>query len=321
MAKLKLHDSKVIPVAPIDFTSAFYIKLGRGGAWEADSIATGKLRLGWHECSLSDINGHHWDILEQNIRLELSDKPPGVATTDFNALRNIVESSPDDIWITFHKAKLWWTRLAPGRVKKDKLSKFRETAVAWNDHAANGKLLAINTLPGKLAQIQGFRGTVCRVQCDDLLRRILNGIRSDLAIAIAGQRASLAKYLTDAVKELHWKDFEILVDLIFRSAGLVRVSVLGQHAKGYDLELREPITADRYVVQIKARASRADLDRTVKNFDIKDFRRVFFVVHSPENDLAGATGLPANVEVVSPGRLGELAMEAGLAKWLEDKVS
>ncbi len=321
MAKLKLHDSKVISVAPIDFTSAFYIKLGRGGAWEADSIATGKLRLGWRECSLDDINRHRWNVLEKQIRLEFKDKPIGVATTDFNALRNIVESSPDDIWITFHQAKLWWTRLATGSVKKDKLSRYRQTAIPWSDRAANGQLLAINTLPGKIAQIQGFRGTVCRVQCADLFRRILNGIRSDLAIAIGVQRASLAKYLTDAVKELHWKDFEILVDLIFRAAGLVRVSVLGQHAKGYDLELREPITADRYVVQIKSRASRADLDRTVENFPAKDFRRVFFVVHSPENNLAGATDLPAHVEVVSPERLGELAMEAGLAKWLEDKVS
>ena len=31
----------------IAFVNAYYIKLGRAGAWEADAIAAGKLRFGW----------------------------------------------------------------------------------------------------------------------------------------------------------------------------------------------------------------------------------------------------------------------------------
>src|SRR5207248_9882016 len=31
-------------VLPVDFNSSFYIKLGRGGAWEASAIETGKDR-------------------------------------------------------------------------------------------------------------------------------------------------------------------------------------------------------------------------------------------------------------------------------------
>ena len=99
------------------------------------------------------------------------------------------------------------------------------------------------------------------------------------------------------------------------------MSVLGQHAKAYDLELREPITGYRYVVQVKSRAGLAELQTTLANFSADDFRRVFFVVHSPEADLAAAGDLPDHVEIVSPERLGELAMHAGLAGWIEDKVS
>jgi hypothetical protein len=305
---------------PVAFTKAFYIKLGRAGAWEADSIETGKLRLGWRGQTVEDINAGHWELIEQQLRNEHQDKPPGVATTDLNALRNIAESGPNDVWITFHKAKLWWTRLT-GPVEHDGVSKYRRTATSWNDRATNGRLLVVNELPGKISQLQGFRGTTCRVQYAELLQRTLNGTRSPLATAISDQLASLAQSLTEAIQELHWKDFESLVDLVFRAAGWLRVSVLGQHAKAYDLELREPITGARYVVQVKSRAGIAELRATFASFSPEDFRRVFFVVHSPEASLAAVSDVPGHVEIVSPARLGELAMDAGLAGWLEDKVS
>lgn len=304
---------------PVTFDSAFYIKLGRGGCWEADSIENGRLRLGWRGQSVEDINAGRWDVIERQLRGELDGKPAGVATTDLNALKMIAESATKDVWITFHKAKLWWARLE-GPVEQDAVSKFRRTAGSWSDKAVNGRLLVLNELPGKITQLQGFRGTACRVQHGDLLRRTLNGTRSPLATAISEQLSSLASSLTQAIQELHWKDFETLVDLVFRDAGWVRVSVLGQHAKAYDLELREPITEYRYVVQVKSRAGLAELRETVANFSPEDFRRVFFVVHSPEGDLAAAE-VPDFVEIVSPGRLGELAMQAGLAGWLEDKVA
>ena len=186
--------------------------------------------------------------------------PTAFITTDLNALKNIAESATEDVWITFYQAKLWWTRLN-GPLEQDDVSKFRWTAAPWNDRAANGRLLVVNELPGKITQLQGFRGTACRVQYADLLQRTLNGTRSPLATAISDQLATLAQHLTEAIKEFHWKDFETLVDLVFRDAGWIRVSVLGQHAKAYDLELRESITGYRYVVQVKSRG----LGRTQSN--------------------------------------------------------
>jgi hypothetical protein len=75
------------------------------------------------------------------------------------------------------------------------------------------------------------------------------------------------------------------------------------------------------VVQVKSRAGLADLQATIASFSPEDFRRVFFVVHSPNCDLVSATDVPDHVEIVSPKRLGELAMDAGLVGWLEEKVS
>lgn len=304
----------------LEFRNAYYIKLGRGGCWEADSIHNGLLRLGWIHQSLSDINEGRWDVIEKQLRDEQPNKPQ-VATTDLNRLKDITLSNSKDIWITFHKAKLWWARLAPGAVREDTISKYRETLDGWHDSSISGRLLVVNDLPGKIAQLQGFRGTACRVLEQQLLRRVLEGTRSALATEIANNRQALARHMEAAIRELHWKDYETLADLVFRHAGWERVSVLGQHAKAYDFELREPITGDRFVVQVKSQATRTDLINTVEQFSEADFRKVFFVVHSPAHDLQNAVDLPAHVVLVNPAHLAELALDAGLSKWLENKVS
>jgi hypothetical protein len=117
----------------LNFSNAFYIKLGRGGMWEEDAIATGRLRLGWAESTIEDINAANWKVIHRQIRRELKGKPAGTVSADLNALKRIAESSPDDIWITFHRNKMWWTRLAAGKVRQDKTSKYRKTSQPWSD--------------------------------------------------------------------------------------------------------------------------------------------------------------------------------------------
>lgn len=310
-------------MSSINSKKAFYIKLGEGGAWEADSISTGKLRFGWRHQTLDDINSGRWDVIERQLRAEHLAKGQGKsqATRALHGLQFITQSGVEDVWITFYQAKLWWTRVASTPVEQDHVSKFRRTVQPWSEYSENKRLLNNNDLPGRLAQLQGYRWTVCRVGCLELLNRTLAGTRSDLATAISSSRSALEKNLTEAIKELHWKDFETLVDLVFRHAGWIRVSVLGQHAKAYDLELQEPITADRYFVQVKSRAKLADLKATVASFPADRFKRLFFVVHSPEKDLAQATDLPEQIQVMPPELLAQQAIDAGLVEWLEDKVS
>jgi len=314
-------DEPWVSSGSVDFSASYYIKLGQGGAWEADCIEMGRLRIGWLDTALEDIRERRWDVIEKQLRTQHQARPRGTATADLNALRRITESSPDDVWVTFHKTKLWWTRLASSPFEEDEQSKFRRTGQPWSDRDVNGKLLVSNDLPGQLAQIQGFRGTLCRVNSPDVLHRVLNGIRSPAAITIGEQRASLSRHIGEAVKHLHWKDFETLVDLVFRATGWERISVLGQHAKAYDLELREPITGDRYVVQVKSRADLDDVLKTASAFSPDDYRLVFFVIHSPSGNLAGAREIPEHVQLVPPERLGELVVDRGLVKWVEDKVS
>ena len=101
-------------------------------------------------------------------------------------------------------------------MREDSISKYRETVDGWHDKSVSGELLVLNELPGKLAMLQGFRGTACRVLERELLRRVLAGTRSALAESISARRQALAADLEKAIRELHWKDFETLVDLVFR---------------------------------------------------------------------------------------------------------
>jgi hypothetical protein len=297
---------------------AHYIKLGRGGEWEVDAIATDKLRLGWRHQHVEDINGDRWSLIEQQLRAESKGKS-GVATTDLNRLKDIAHSDAEDVWVTFHLAKLWWTRLLPGPVEQDEVSKFRRTT-GWSDKGG-ARVLFANELPGRLAQLQAFRGTVCRVTDRELLRRVLTGEQSPLSSAIAMGRSSLCAALARAICELHWKDFETLADMVFRHAGWIRNSVLGQQAKALDLELIEPLTRAKYVVQVKSQADVGDLERTIQSFSKDDYQRVYFVVHTPSIALQSFTHLPDHVEVLLPDRLADLALEAGLTHWIEAKVA
>jgi len=272
--------------------------------------------------SLDDINSGRWDLIAEQLRSEAESKGKSGSTTtsDFNALRRIAESTDKDIWISFHKDKLWWARLASGPVEQDSVSKFRRTLEPWSDCSADKRRkLLISNLSGKLSQTRGFRATVCKVHEREVLQRTLSGSRSALATAIQDHRATLTQDLELAIKDLHWQDFETLVDLVFRGAGWARVSVLGQFDSA-DLVLKESVTGYRYVVQVKSRAGLAEVQETVANFSNEDIQKIFFIVHTPDEDLELAQGI-SKVEIVGPSRLGELALDAGLAEWLRDKVS
>jgi hypothetical protein len=132
-------------------------------------------------------------------------------------------------------------------------------------------------------------------------------------------RTALTNEVRSALGELHWKDFETLVDLLFRQAGWRRLSMVGETMKFADLELEEPINHERYQVQIKAKADLIDFKRYHDQFAGKGFRKLFFVVHSPTTALAAEQGSDV-AELVLPERLSEMIVDAGLVNWLLAKI-
>jgi len=303
----------------IHFRNAFYIKLGRNGEWEYCSIEDKRIRIGWHDQSLEDINNRNWEKIKKELTLPGSRK--GVGTRDYNALKLVCESTNEDVWITFYSSKLWWTCVGENRTYEDNVSKFRKTySKGWNDEDVDGNVLLINQISGIISKLQGFRGTICRVNEIDILNRIINNEPSQEFKNISKSKKKLINQIVNGLKHLHWKDFETLVDLLFRSAGWRRVSLIGETMKFVDIELEEPITKELYQIQVKSSANLSDFKKCVESFSSKNFKKMYFVVHSPDKNLYNFTPKDKNVELLTPNQLAIMIIDSGLLDWLMKKI-
>lgn len=305
---------------PIKFRNAYYIKLGKKGQWEESSIREDKVRIGWRQQTLEDINRKDWAKIGRELRSKAKTK--GNATHDLNMLKMFVESTSDDVWITFHDSCLWWCRLEESNVDQDEISKYRRAKGKWCDQDISGKILVTEEIPGSLAQTQGYRSTVCKVRNAHVLGRLLNDQRSPAYQEISKAKEDLIAKVQPGLGGLHWKNFETLVELLYGKAGWHRISRVGETMKYADIVFEEPITRDLYQVQVKSAANVAEFKQYAEQFSPRGFRRLYFVVHSPDRDLRDykPETYEKNVELVLPERLAQMVVDLGLTDWLLKKI-
>jgi hypothetical protein len=309
----------------ITINNAYYVKLGKGGKWAESSIQDRIIRIGWREQSLDDINNWRKPIIREKIRLAREQEGLPASKTavsnDVSALSKIVHSTPDDIWITFHGSYLLWCQVAETGIEEDAISKYRRVVGQWSRCDIEGTPLIINQIPGRLSKIQRFSGTICSLgtsEVDDL-RRLLGSQPSTEFQNISSARVTLINQVGFGLSLLHWKDFEILVDLIFRNAGWRRISVRGESMKYVDMELEEPITGNLYQVQVKSDATVADFKKYAELFSEGDFKKLYFVVHNSKEKWANAP-VYRNVELILQERLAEMTVDLGLVNWLVKRI-
>ncbi len=323
----------MISMDKIQFDKAYYIKMGERGIWEEDSINNGKIRIGWGDTKLEDIQKGNWDKIKKEIQEDFRarNKKKG-ATQDFNALKNIYDADSNTVFVTFYDSKLWWCRVrdevGKDRIKEDGTSKYCEVDGKWSDQDIDRKVLLSHQISGKLSILQMFRGTCCKVGKIDHLRRLINAEHSPEYNSISKAKKELKSRVVAGIKLLHPKDFEILVDLVFSQAGWRRVSVLGETMKFFDLVLEEPITNDRYGVQIKAETSRKGFEDYAERFtkgEFGKFRRLYFVVHSTDDKKSSGDHSDwdkgyKNVELIFADELAKMVVDGGLVDWLMEKI-
>lgn len=256
----------------INCKNAYYIKLGRNGCWEESSLKENIMRIGWKNQTLSDINNCNWEIIQKQLITETTDK--GTATRDCRALKMICKSTHDDIWITFHGNYLWWCKVADPVIFEDTVSKYRK-AEKWHYQDVLGEPLVITQIPGRIAKLQGFRGTICKVKEVDELARLINHQHSSEYSAIHHSKEDLCIHVEAGLRRLHWKDFETLVDLLFRATGWRRISILGETMKYSDIELEDPINCEMYQVQVKSTATLRDFNEYSQRFIGGQYRKLF----------------------------------------------
>lgn len=297
-----------------------FIKLGSGGRWEEDCIegATPTIRFGFDNPHHSACLQAKWDIIDRFWRK----KHPKEATKIVNQTRYFYELGSDALWITFYKRMLWWcfadskvTEVEPGG------SRVRSALGGWKCTDTLGQTLYTDNLSGRLTMVQGFRGTICKVHEQEYLLARINGRTLPEVSQAAKALDKLKLTIKPVIQHLHWKDFELLVDLLFSRAGWQRLSTLGKTEKSIDLDLMSPVTGSRAFVQVKSSANLQTLQKYEEQFRSMDqYNEMFFVVHTPDPSLEGYKS-SSGVNVMGLDEIASLVVDSGVTSWLIKKAS
>lgn len=298
-----------------------FIKLGFGGVWEQSCIADGTIRLGYESPHHQESLDGNWDEVRK-FWLQARNGDEGATTRDINQIRDFYELGVDDLWITFYKRSLFWCRTEKEVTELPDGSRIRRVIGRWSSTDIKGKPLRVENIDGRVTTVQAFRGTICDVKMPDYLVRKING---QSIPEVEQAKSSLNRLQVDVgelIKGLGWKDFELLVDLVFSKAGWQRFSVLGSTQKDIDLDVYSPATQKRAFVQIKSSTSRSEIEAYISIYkELEQFDEMYFVFHTCSSDLSDLEAVHASVRIWDLPRVSSLVVSSGLVEWLINKRS
>ncbi len=297
-----------------------FIKLGEKGKFEEDCIEkSNTLKLDYTEIDHNACTNGNWDKVREHYLIK--GNKPQVATGHVNQIKRFYEEDKKTLWITFYSNKLWWCFSTPKITKLHDSTKTRPVIGKWSDKDINGKKLSFDKLSGKLLKTQGFRGTICEVPEKEYVLAKINSEKNQDVLDVEKAVSVLQSKLTKLIQTLHWKDFETLVDLIFRQAGWQRVSEVGKTQKTLDLDLFAPVTGERALVQIKAQSKFSEFEEYKKDFEnMSSFNKFFYVVHTSDEKLKSYKNV-GNINIWLIEKVAELTISAGLVDWVIKKTS
>lgn len=306
----------------IAFQEIRYIKLGPGGRWERACLDQGELHFGYaavpHElCAAGD-----WEGVVRRL-VETEGKVLAKARDARREIRDFYTLGPDCLWITFAHGHLWWTYAEPevqwlGGDGVAHGPRSRTAIGGWRNTDLKGSPLRFDALSTRLTKVAAYRQTICRIEAQAYLLRRITGTEEPLIAAARQARAATIGAAEAMIANLHWADFETLVDLIFSRTGWQRSSRVGGFQKDIDLVVQECATGERAFVQVKSRAGAAQLQDYIRRFDSAGtYDRLFFVCHTETDRLDAADR--RDLHIWTGSRLADLTVKAGLFDWLIEK--
>ena len=323
-----------------DIGEARYVKLGRGGAWEQLCLGQGEheaaphtLRLGFwtdDKAMFAACVELDWGKAGELLR-EKRGKGPGASVAD--DLRQVKAVFTDDgttLWITFHDRCMYWGYLDKSREPEmfEGGSVHYLEAPGWQDSTtdSSGTRLLLDDLAGHLGQVAQYRGTVCQVRPDYVRDRIA-GRETSLAKEARSRIEGLENCIVEMMRDLTPHDFEALVDMTFAASGWRRLGAVGGTEKDVDLVLVRSsigsapdgltgaVEVERVAVQVKSQATTAVFNTVAAKLR-NAYSRALFVFHTGDIDNAKYP----EVELVGPDRLAPMVLDAGLSRWLFQRV-
>jgi hypothetical protein len=305
--------------------SVRYVKNGAGGQWWKAAKANGQIHLGWRIIPADLLHAADMSKIEKLIRANFGDKPG--ATQDLNALRTLLVSPSQHVWITFQDGCMWWCTVQdeievnPNHQTSDQGHFWLTTISPWSNRSIDGsRHLAISDLPGIVTAVAGYQATVCEPKGrKEILRIIRNEEDEDAKIAkLARDRYQDA--VAKLVARLGPKDFELLIDLILSRTGWARLAKIGGPTEGIDVEVENISSEEKAFVQIKSTATQSVLDDYVERFNARRdrYQRMIFAVHSPVGLLTKPAGEP--ISIWTGKEIAERVVKLGLGDWVAARL-
>jgi hypothetical protein len=300
-----------------------YIKLGRGGDWAAEGLKAGIIPFGYYEIDHTLCAKGEWDRARKQL-IGMGRSPSG-ASSGVREIRDFYELDADALWVTIAQGHLWWTFaerevISFDNVGKDQPSRYRKVIGRWRNESLTGQSLTTRSLSSALTRTGNYRMTICEVKREDYLLRRIRGEVDPLHAEAMALKADLRRVALKMIQQLHWEEFENLIDLIFSRNGWQRSSILGRDLPDVDLVLDQPSTGETAWVQVKSMAGQAEIADYLTRFrDDGSYDRFYFACHSPK----GVVTVPEEdrIHLWLGEQLADVALRAGMFDWLVDRTS
>jgi hypothetical protein len=306
-----------------------FIKLGRKSAWWPLARDTNTLRLGFRKLDFTLCASGRWDEAKERYAATGSRTGPSDITRAVNQVRDFFELSESALWCTIEDGDVWWCFAedevidiysGDDAVAEREGSRMRHVIDRWRNTDINGNRLRLDSMTTKITKVASFQETICKPSgAFDLLNRI-RAIQSEAYVKAARAHEELVTAIGDVLDQLHQKDFELLIELIFSSSGWRRISAVGGNQKTLDLAMTLPTTGEYCLVQVKSQTTRQTFREVVEALDdLEGYSRMFFVYHTPaeafENDAAD------RVTVWHRYEIARQAVRAGLTDWILSRTT
>jgi hypothetical protein len=298
-----------------------YIKLGQGGAWAAEAIEQSIIPFGFSQVPHAPCAAGDWDKVRQI--LAAGGRTKSGVSQGARELRDFYELPDDALWITFADRHLYWTFAWSAMVAfRDPVPggwhRFRPCIGGWSRMSLTGEPLSTTSLSSALTRVAGFRQTICTIERQDYLLRRIRGEEEPLLAKAREVRSELEQVALEMISALDWRDFEVMIDLLFANGGWRRQSAVGTGEVDVDLLLENPISREAAWVQVKSRCNQAVLDDYLERFRRDGSAQHFFLVcHSPAAKLRAPPD--PRVHIWAGPKLARAALSAGLLDWLIER--
>jgi hypothetical protein len=334
--RLAIHQSNVIPrdvpeIATMrcggpdqtfEPVAVRYIKLGENGKWAPNALEQGTIPFGYRSVDHRVCLACNWDEVRRQL-LGMGRTARGVSQ-GLRELKDFYGLPENTLWVTMADGHFWWAFAAgpvvgvePGN--SDEPARYRRTRAGWSKTSLTGEPLTVRSMSSALTRTASYQMTICAIKHADYLLRRIRDEPDPVHAQASALRVEMREIGLRMIRQLDWRDFETLVDLIFARGGWQRSSVLGKDQADVDLILTQPTIGETAWVQIKSRTSQAELDDYLGRFRRDgSCDRFFFVCHSA----AGALSLPAEpgLHLWTAERIADAAIDAGLFDWLRDRT-